>query len=149
MAAEVDFRMKLRSPIVARHSRLEIIPLIDIMFFLLAAFMMVSITMIRVEALRMDLPAPTPTDPSQLPRMIRIEVDALGDAYLLSGDRRERMSLPDLHDHLRSGLGGNTGIPAYIHGSPQATHGQVIAVLDVCRRAGLQKVSYNLQPLDR
>ena len=34
--------MKLPSPVKRRHSRIEIIPLIDIMFFLLASFMMVS-----------------------------------------------------------------------------------------------------------
>ena len=36
--------MKIRSPLPARKTRLEIIPLIDVMFFLLASFMMVSLT---------------------------------------------------------------------------------------------------------
>lgn len=40
--------MKIASPVHPRKARLEIIPLIDIMFFLLASFMMVSLTMIRV-----------------------------------------------------------------------------------------------------
>ena len=35
--------MKLRSPILRKRVRIEIIPLIDIMFFLLASFMMVSL----------------------------------------------------------------------------------------------------------
>jgi len=37
--------MKLRSPLPQKKNRLEIIPLIDVMFFLLASFMMVSLTM--------------------------------------------------------------------------------------------------------
>ena len=40
--------MKIRSPIRQRQTRLEIIPLIDIMFFLLASFMMVSLQMQKV-----------------------------------------------------------------------------------------------------
>ena len=36
--------MNLSSPVRRKHSRIEIIPLIDIMFFLLASFMMVSLT---------------------------------------------------------------------------------------------------------
>jgi biopolymer transport protein ExbD len=34
------------SPVPIKRARIEIIPLIDIMFFLLAAFMLVSLTMI-------------------------------------------------------------------------------------------------------
>ena len=37
--------MKIRTPIPEKKSRLEIIPLIDIMFFLLASFMMISLQM--------------------------------------------------------------------------------------------------------
>ena len=40
--------MKIRSPLPRKRVRLEIIPLIDIMFFLLASFMMVSLQMQKV-----------------------------------------------------------------------------------------------------
>ena len=39
--------MKLGFPVQRKHSRIEIIPLIDIMFFLLASFMMVSLSIDR------------------------------------------------------------------------------------------------------
>ena len=44
------------SPVPLRRARIEIIPLIDVMFFLLASFMMVSLSMQRAETFRMDLP---------------------------------------------------------------------------------------------
>jgi len=50
--------MKIRSPIPRRRTRLEIIPLIDIMFFLLASFMMVSLQMQKVRTLKASLPPP-------------------------------------------------------------------------------------------
>ena len=48
--------MKLGSPFPYKKARIEIIPLIDIMFFLLASFMLASLALIRLQAIRMDLP---------------------------------------------------------------------------------------------
>ena len=41
------------------EARIEIIPLIDIMFFLLAAFMLVSLTMVNMRSVKIDLPTAT------------------------------------------------------------------------------------------
>src|SRR5438309_7193638 len=49
--------MKMRSPIPHKKARIEIIPLIDIMFFLLASFMMVSLSQTRMKGIRVNLPA--------------------------------------------------------------------------------------------
>ena len=132
--------MKIASPVGKKRARFEIIPLIDIMFFLLASFMMVSITMIRAEAVRMDLPTPTASTSNKKPSMIHIEVDATGDAFV----EKQRKSIPDLFNYLTNRHAADTNVPAYIKGSPDATHGQVITVLDLCRRAGIQKVSFNI-----
>ena len=136
--------MRIASPVAHRRARLEIIPLIDIMFFLLASFMMVSITMIRVQALRMDLPTPTASQSGKKPEMINLEVDPSGDAFVVQGTDRQRKSLPDLFAYLTNRFHANTNIPAYIKGSPEASHGQVITVLDLCRQAGIHKVSFNI-----
>ena len=48
--------MKIRSPLPSRKTRLEIIPLIDVMFFLLASFMMVSLTMTKQQTIKVNLP---------------------------------------------------------------------------------------------
>lgn len=138
--------MKLSSPLGHKKARFEIIPLIDIMFFLLASFMMVSLTMIRVQSLRMDLPTPTAAPGGKKPEMINLEIDASGDAHLVQGAEKIRKTLPDLYSYLTNRHAANTNIPAYIKGSPEATHGQVVTVLDLCRRAGIQKVSFNITP---
>jgi hypothetical protein len=51
-------QMKLPSPVKRRHSRIEIIPLIDIMFFLLASFMMVSLQWTAPKTSRSTCPTP-------------------------------------------------------------------------------------------
>ncbi|PRE45459.1 ExbD/TolR family protein [Burkholderia multivorans] len=48
--------MKLRRSRASKRGRIEIIPMIDVMFFLLATFMLASLAMQRLDAVRLDLP---------------------------------------------------------------------------------------------
>lgn len=48
--------MKLRRQRRPRRGRIEIIPMIDVMFFLLATFMLASLTMQNIHSLKVDLP---------------------------------------------------------------------------------------------
>ena len=48
--------MKLRKPRVYRKGRIEIIPMIDVMFFLLATFMLSSLAMQNLDSLQVNLP---------------------------------------------------------------------------------------------
>ena len=48
--------MDFISPIPHKKARIEIIPLIDIMFFLLASFMMVSLSQVHVKGMKVNLP---------------------------------------------------------------------------------------------
>ncbi|MFM0285476.1 ExbD/TolR family protein [Paraburkholderia megapolitana] len=48
--------MKLRRTRASKRGRIEIIPMIDVMFFLLATFMLTSLAMQRLDAVRVDLP---------------------------------------------------------------------------------------------
>jgi biopolymer transport protein ExbD len=48
--------MKLRRARAAKRGRIEIIPMIDVMFFLLATFMLTSLSMQRLDAIRLTLP---------------------------------------------------------------------------------------------
>src|SRR5438045_9211931 len=48
--------MRVTSPIPHRRARIEIIPLIDIMFFVLASFMMVSLSQVHMQGIKVNLP---------------------------------------------------------------------------------------------
>ena len=74
--------MKIRSPIVRKRTRLEIIPLIDIMFFLLASFMMVSLQMQKVRTLKASLPTATQATSAKKPDIINLHVDHEGRVEL-------------------------------------------------------------------
>ena len=65
--------MRMRSPLPKKHARIEIIPLIDIMFFLLASFMMVSLSQTHMKGIRVNLPsANTPPPPPESEKGLRL-----------------------------------------------------------------------------
>lgn len=49
--------MKFRRSRAAKRGRIEIIPMIDVMFFLLATFMLASLAMQRLDAVKVNLPS--------------------------------------------------------------------------------------------
>ncbi len=129
--------MKLRSPLRKRRTRLEIIPLIDIMFFLLASFMMVSLQMQKVQTLKASLPTATLAASTAKPDMVNLTVDKSGQVEL---DSRP-ISFPDLLTVLTNRYSLNTNLPVYITGTRDATHGSMIYILDFVKRAGIQRVA--------
>ena len=129
--------MKLRSPIQRRRFRLEIIPLIDIMFFLLASFMMVSLQMQKVRTLKASLPTATLATAATKPDLVKLTVDRNGQVALDS----KPVSFPDLLTLLTNRYNLNTNLPVYITGTRDATHGSVMYVLDLVKRAGIRRVA--------
>jgi biopolymer transport protein ExbD len=129
--------MKLRSPLRRRRTRLEIIPLIDIMFFLLASFMMVSLQMQKVRTLRASLPTATLATSTAKPDMMNLTVNKFGQVALDS----KPVTFPELFGLLTNRHSLNTNLPVYITGTRDATHGSMIYVLDFVKRAGVERVA--------
>jgi biopolymer transport protein ExbD len=130
--------MKLPSPVKRRHSRIEIIPLIDIMFFLLASFMMVSLQMDRTQNIKVNLPSASMARADYKPDMINIAVDKAGAVWL----QRKEITLPELDRVLSNRFRLDTNLPVYISGDAATLHGSMVDVLETVRRAGVQKVAF-------
>ena len=134
--------MRIGSPLPHKKARIEIIPLIDIMFFLLASFMMASLTMIRMQSIKMDLPTATAATRDFKPDIVNVAVDKKGDIFV----EKKQVTTAELHSYLSNKFRINTNVPVYISGDRDATHGSVIRVLDLVRREGIQKVSFAITP---
>ena len=130
--------MKIPSPIPRRKSRIVIIPLIDIMFFLLASFMMVSLQMSRTENIKVHLPAATQSRQDFRPDMVNIAVDKSGAVWL----EKKPISLPELSLVLSNRFHANPDLPIYISGDRDALHGDMVKVYEIVRAAGIQKVAF-------
>jgi len=129
--------MKLGSPIRRKHPRIEIIPLIDIMFFLLASFMMVSLQMQKVSTLKASLPTATLATTTAKPDMVILTVDRSGQVEM----DKKAISFPELLTLLTHRYNLNTNLPVYITGTRDTTHGSVMYVLDFVKRVGIQRVA--------
>jgi len=130
--------MRLPSPVQRRHSRIEIIPLIDIMFFLLASFMMVSLQLDQAQNIKVALPPSTQARPDFKPDMMNIAVDKAGAVWVA----KKQLTLPELSLDLSNRFRADTNLPVYISGDAATLHGSMVDVLEVVRRAGVQKVAF-------
>ena len=133
--------MKVASPIPKKRARIEIIPLIDIMFFLPASFMMVSLSQTHMKGIKVNLPAAV-APPTNAPKdYVSIRV-AAGPVYYFDNefvsDDQVMPRLFKLHQD-------NPDIKVSISAEMMAMHGDVISVLDKVRTAGIKKVGYQIR----
>src|SRR5438046_8798732 len=73
--------MRVSSPIPHKKARIEIIPLIDIMFFLLASFMMVSLSQVHMKGIKVNLPTGASGETQSKRDYISVSVDSQGNPY--------------------------------------------------------------------
>src|SRR6266480_2641748 len=133
--------MRLASPIPHKRARIEIIPLIDIMFFLLASFMMVSLSQTHMKGIKVALPAPVPVPPNQPKDFVSVRVGA-GDVVSFNG---EVVTEDQVMPRLFQLHAANPNIKVSISAEGMALHGDVIRVLDMVRRAKIEKVGYQIR----
>ena len=136
--------MKLHSPVPHRKARIEIIPLIDIMFFLLASFMLVSMSMIRLAGVKMNLPQAATAQQEAKPDFIPISISPSGD--VLWDKAQKPITKEQIVDLVKPLYAANKDLRIYINADRDASHGMVIDVLDRVRQAGVTKVSFAIKP---
>ena len=124
---------------VRKKARIEIIPLIDVIMFLMAAFVLVMLSMNKNKQIPVELPiGGGPGDPDA-PKPITISIDTAGD-YFWSGDR---VTFEDLLIRMK-GLKATSADPKLlIEGEIGAQFGKAVAVVDEARLAGINKVTFN------
>jgi biopolymer transport protein ExbD len=133
--------MQLSSPVPHKRARIEIIPLIDIMFFLLASFMMVSLSQTHMKGIRVNLPAAVGPPPTGQIDFVSIKV-LEGNAVFFNNEYvEEGQVLPRLFALHR----GNPDVKLSLSAAPKAVYGDVIGVLDKIRQVGITKVGYQIR----
>ena len=134
--------MKLLSPLSHKKARIEIIPLIDIMFFLLACMMLVSLNMVQLKGLKLSLPTAQTATTENRSDFLTLSVKADGSVYV----DKQPTARTALVEELKKRKAEKPDLRVYIQGDAQAIHGDVIAVLDKVRAAGIQKVAFQIKP---
>jgi len=128
--------MKLSS-VKKRKARIEIIPLIDIVFFLLATFVMVSLAMVKNQGVTVNLPTAASSQSFDKTTPVLVSVTKMGTYYI----NKNEVSLEGLKTQLKALKESNPQLKVSINGDKEADFGTAVEVLDIARRLGIAKVS--------
>ncbi|ERL04473.1 ExbD/TolR family protein [Mitsuokella sp. oral taxon 131] len=113
-----------------------IIPMIDIIFFLLVFFMMNSLQTVAQKALAVQLPeAQSASLSAQLPIIMTID-----EAGHITVDNKP-VNLDEAGAIMREHMHENANAAVVLQADKRTAHGQVVAVMDMLKGAGVKRLS--------
>src|SRR6266403_3764744 len=133
--------MYVSSPIPHKRARIEIIPLIDIMFFLLASFMMVSLSQVHMKGMKVTLPTGQSGETQSKSNYISVSVDRNGNFFF---DKQE-VTYDQMLQRLQQVYQSDPEAKVFVRGDADTVHGNIIRLLDLLRSAGFLKISFEMK----
>lgn len=113
-----------------------IIPMIDIIFFLLVFFMMNSLQTVAQKALSVQLPqAQNASNQVQMP--VIITVDEVGHITM---DNRP-VTIDEASQVMTERMAANPNAAVILQADKRTAHGQVVAVMDMLKTAGVKRLA--------
>ncbi|WP_440338899.1 ExbD/TolR family protein [Megasphaera elsdenii] len=113
-----------------------IIPMIDIIFFLLVFFMMNSLQTVAQKALAVQLPqAQSASAPVQMPLIVT--VDKAGHITL----DNKPVTLDEASTLMKQHMADNANAAVILQADKDTAHGQVVAVMDMLKSAGVKRLA--------
>ena len=126
-----------------KRARIEIIPLIDIIFFLLATFIIVSLSMTKNQGVQVALPTAGSSaslgDQQELDKAVTLSVTDKGDVFY----NKEKITLAQLPLRLQTLKSSGKDPKVIINSDAGADFKHVVGVLDEVRKIGIAKVGIN------
>lgn len=120
-----------------KKARIEIIPLIDVIFFLLATFVLFTLSLNKGNGVHVTLPQASTSEPRDPAGSVTVTVT---DEGLLAWDR-DMISTDDFLTRIKAfHLAHPDDAKVLINGDENAFFSQAIWVFDETRKAGIQKV---------
>lgn len=130
--------MNLPSLRSKRRARIEIIPLIDIVFFLLATFVMVSLSMVKNQGVSVHLPpASSGSRQARGAEVTAVTVTESGDIYF----NKKKVNITELQSNLKDLKRRQPDPTILLNGDDNASLGKAVCVLDEARKLGIKKVA--------
>ena len=126
-----------------KRARIEIIPLIDIIFFLLATFIMVSLSMTKNQGVQVQLPtaasAASLGDQQEMDKAVTLSVNEKGEIFY----NKDKITLAQLPLKLQTLKSTSKDPKVIINSDANADFKNVVGVLDEVRKTGIGKVGIN------
>jgi len=128
-----------------RRARIEIVPLIDIIFFLLATFVMVSLSMVKHQGIPVVVPQAATGQAQEKNEHTMVTLSETGQMYL----NKVELSQEALFAQIRTLKEANPELRILINGDESARLGLAIRVLDETRKLGITKVAFATTPVPK
>jgi biopolymer transport protein ExbD len=120
---------------VERRARIEIIPMIDVMMFLLVFFVLISINVLP--ALGLKITPPTSGSPDKIVERVRLTVGIDGEGQtFLDG---VAVPLAQLPERVKAAA-GDKGASVIVTGDQGASLQNVVSVMDALKIAGVSSI---------
>jgi biopolymer transport protein ExbD len=133
-------KLTLRQP---KKARIEIIPMIDTVFFLLVFFMMASLSMTAYRGVPLSLPRASSGETRQ--DRVSVSVTRNGVIYL----DRDPVDPARLTEKLRALREKDPEVVVVISADGDVTHRRVVEAMDAARTAGIVKMAIAVQPVEK
>ena len=122
-------------------ARIEIIPMIDVIFFLLVFFMISTLSMTVNRGLPVNLPTAA-TSQKEVGENIDLTLTQDGALFF----NREPIALQDLGQRVKAALATDAQLMVIINADGQTRHSSVIEILDELRGAGVSRLAIAVKP---
>jgi biopolymer transport protein ExbD len=129
--------MRIQTTFQRKRARIEIIPLIDIIFFLLATFVMVSLSMVKNQGISVNLPVASMSQAVDRSETRTVTVTKSGEVFI----DKEKLSMAGAVARLKELRSQDPNTKILINGDEESDFGLVVKVLDEVRKMGISKVS--------
>lgn len=134
--------MKINLDLRRKGPRIEMIPLIDIVFLLLVFFIYAMLSMVVHRGFKVDLPKAAT---AEIDRKDYVSVTVDKDNRILLN--KAEVLIEDLSERVKTIAEAGTKI--FINGDKEADLGVVISILDTLRRDEIKEVYFETQPLEK
>jgi biopolymer transport protein ExbD len=129
-----------------KKARIEIIPLIDVIFFLLATFVLFTLSLDKIVSLPVQLPQATETQNKPDPDMVTLQMSDEGACYW----NREPTDVKEIGPRLEDYKRRIANPRVLVTGDTKTKWNAIVLALDEVRKAGITQVSvetaYPLRP---
>lgn len=134
--------MKLRSNhSPSEEARIEIIPLIDVIFCILTFFILAALGLTRQSTIGLDLPRAA-TGTTEMRDMLIVSIDPIGQTYI----ERDPVTRDQLLDAMFDYQATNPEGTVVLYASRSASYNDVVEVLDLLRSVGGDRVALATLP---
>lgn len=110
-------------------AQINIVPMIDVIFAILAFFIMSSLFLTKIEGLPVNLPKASTAQQQQATEPIAVTIDQLGTISL----NRQPITLDLLEVEIKKLVNVNQERLVIVNADEEVRHGQVVAVMDRLR----------------